>query len=185
MKKIPSPKIRPQIESEDETFWEETTREVKRIKTVERDLSKPEYELRKIQPTVNVFAVYQGEDLSSLKAGETANIDSNTIKRFKRGEIRIEARLDLHGQVVNDAYDMVEKFIHNSYQFGRRCVQIITGKGRHREDELFAPKGVLKDLVPQWLNNDNIRPLVLTFDYSLPKDGGDGALTVLLRRRRE
>ena len=66
----------------------------------------------------------------------------------------------------------------------KRCVQIVTGKGLHREDDIFAARGVLRDLVPQWLNNGLLRPLILTFDYSRPEDGGEGALTILLRRRR-
>ena len=52
------------------------------------------------------------------------------------------------------------------------------------EDDVFAIRGVLKELVPQWLNNPQIRPLILTFDYSRIEDGGEGALTILLRRKR-
>ena len=87
--------------------------------------------------------------------------------------------------IVDNAYTAVEEFVYKSYQRGLRCVQIITGKGMHRDDDIFSPKGVLKDLVPQWLNRDTIRPLILSFDYSPISEGGEGALLVLLRRARK
>lgn len=92
--------------------------------------------------------------------------------------------MDLHGCLVDEAYQKVETFLQNAVRRGLRCVQIITGKGLHREDEdIFAARGVLKDLVPQWLNQDHIRPLLLAFDYSPVSEGGDGALMLLLRRK--
>lgn len=178
-------KPNPKLSSDDEQIWEEVVKGVKKTPKPNCDLSKPEVVLKEIVPSVNVFAVYQGENLEELKAGDFANIDYNTVKRFKRGEYRIEARLDLHGMIVDHAYTAVEEFVYKSYQRGLRCVQIITGKGMHRDDDIFSPKGVLKDLVPQWLNRDTIRPLILSFDYSPISEGGEGALLVLLRRARK
>ena len=137
-----------------------------------------------IRENVNVFEAYGGEDLSFLIPGAADNIDANTMRRFKRGEFAIEAVLDLHGCTSEESFGKVENFIKKAYLRQKRCVQIVTGKGLHREDDIFAACGVLRDLVPQWLNNGLLRPLILTFDYSRPEDGGEGALTILLRRRR-
>jgi DNA-nicking Smr family endonuclease len=134
---------------------------------------------------VNVFDVYEGETLNYINVGEGVGVDKATLKRFKRGEFVIEAILDLHGYTSDEAYDKVESFIKNCYLYKKRCVQIITGKGLHKDDEdIFSVSGVLKDLVPKWLNTDNLRPLILLFDYSRQEDGGEGALTILLRRKR-
>ena len=54
------------------------------------------------------------------------------------------------------------------------CVLVITGKGR----------GVLREEVPRWLNEPGLRDAVLSFAYARPADGGEGALYVLLKRRR-
>ena len=54
----------------------------------------------------------------------------------------------------------------------------ITGKGG-REGT-----GVIRAQVPRWLNEPRLRPLILAFEYAQPKDGGMGALYILLRRRR-
>jgi DNA-nicking Smr family endonuclease len=44
--------------------------------------------------------------------------------------------------------------------------------------------GVLREAVPRWLNEPPLRPRVIAFTYAQPKDGGHGALYVLLKRPR-
>mgnify|MGYP004572859801 FL=1 len=179
-----NPKKTDPKQPEDTDFWQEVVKGVRKIPVSNIDLSKPHTELPEIRQNINIFEFYQGERLDYLRAGSFNNIDANTVKRFKRGEFRIEARLDLHGCLVDEAYQKVETFLQNAVRRGLRCVQIITGKGLHRENEdIFAARGVLKDLVPQWLNQDHIRPLLLAFDYSPVSEGGDGALMLLLRRK--
>ena len=44
--------------------------------------------------------------------------------------------------------------------------------------------GILRQVVPRWLNEAPLRPLVLAIHRAQQKDGGEGALYVLLKRRR-
>ena len=55
----------------------------------------------------------------------------------------------------------------------------MTGKGVGKEGG-----GVLRNAVPRWLNEAPNREKVLAFEYARQKDGGVGALYVLLKRRR-
>lgn len=114
-----------------------------------------------------------------------ADIDRNTMRRFKRGEFPIEASLDLHGYTEQQAFEAVHKFMTSAYMSGKRCVIIVTGKGlKHQDEDVFAAKGVLKQRVPQWLNSDELRQLILTYIHPAEKLGGQGALLILLRRKR-
>lgn len=54
---------------------------------------------------------------------------------------------------------------------------MVTGKG-------LASGGVLRHMVPRWLNEGGNRERVLAFSSAQLRDGGDGALYVLLRRHR-
>ena len=173
-----------QPDDDDKKVWQDELKGVKKLKAPNVDLSKPKPQEFVIRENVNVFEAYGGEKLDFITPGTSCNIDANTMRRFKRGEFAIESILDLHGCHVDEAFDKVEAFIKQAYLRRKRCVQIVTGKGLHREDDVFAIRGVLKELVPQWLNNPQIRPLILTFDYSRIEDGGEGALTILLRRKR-
>ncbi|MDA0651785.1 MAG: Smr/MutS family protein [Proteobacteria bacterium] len=117
--------------------------------------------------------------LPSLAAGTSADVDSRTMDRLRRGRLRPEARLDLHGMTQDKAHRALNLFIAEAQSSGVRSIIIITGKGRISEGG-----GVLRNQVPQWLNAPGIRPSILAFSPAQPKDGGAGALYVLLRRRR-
>ncbi len=91
----------------------------------------------------------------------------------------IEARLDLHGMTQAEAHGRLVAFVEGHQAAGRRCVLVVTGKGTWREEG-----GVLRDAVPRWLNEPGLRPRILSFSHAQPKDGGEGALYILLKRLR-
>lgn len=117
-------------------------------------------------------------------------VDKRTAQRLQRGRMPIEARLDLHGRQQTAAHRELTAFISASYAIGRRCVLIITGKGTPGADEAdeIMPdrrRGVLKRQVPLWLSEPGLGDKVLSVQPARRQHGGDGALYVLLRRRRE
>ncbi len=114
-----------------------------------------------------------------LAHGQVAGVDRRTAERMKRGRMQVEARLDLHGLTQAEAHRALDAFVAASYEIGRRCVLIITGKGQGKQEG-----GVLRGKVPLWLNQAPNRGRVLAFDYAQQRDGGTGALYVMLRRKR-
>lgn len=180
MKKINSSRPPEQDEA-----WQSIIKDVIRLPQPEETPQAPLI-IDEIIPSVDYKNAYGGNKLDNISVGSTDNIDRSTAEKFKRGLFKIEKRLDLHGLTENDAYNNVIEFIKSSYIKNLRCILIVTGKGSlHEDDDIFSPRGVLKDRVPVWLNSDELRPLILSFSYSLPKDGGEGALYILLRRKRK
>ncbi|MBP2300362.1 Smr/MutS family protein [Azospirillum picis] len=118
-------------------------------------------------------------DPAPLTPGSTANIDRRTGDRFRRGELEIDGRIDLHGMTQAQAHHALAGFVHRAWNEGRRCVLVITGKGS------FGGLGVLRQATPRWLADPALRPMVLAIQPARPKDGGDGALYVLIKRRRD
>ena len=114
-----------------------------------------------------------------LDHGGVAGVDKRSVERMKRGQMRIEARLDLHGHTQAEAHGELAAFLADAQARGKRCVLVITGKGVTKEGG-----GVLRASMPRWLNEPGNRARVLAFDYAQPKHGGMGALYVLLRRKR-
>ncbi|HUB07219.1 MAG TPA: Smr/MutS family protein [Myxococcales bacterium] len=124
---------------------------------------------------------------SSTTAGAAADdpegaglreLDRRTRRRLRRGEIPVEARLDLHGLRASEAERAVARFIASATAGGRRCVLVVHGRG------LNSPDGnaVLKEGIGSWLTQGAAHRQVLAFCPALPRDGGEGALYVLLRR---
>ena len=114
-----------------------------------------------------------------LSHGTLVGLDRRTGERLRRGKLPIEGYLDMHGMTQSEAYNALDNFVLDSQAAGKRCVLVITGKGNRG-----SKKGVLKEAVPQWLNEPSLRARVLAFDFATPRLGGTGALCILLRRTR-
>jgi DNA-nicking Smr family endonuclease len=108
-----------------------------------------------------------------------AGIDRASAERLKRGLRPIEARLDLHGMTQGEAYRAVADFVRASSDAGRRCLLVITGRGIGTDG-----RGILRNSVPRWLEDEGLRRQVLAVAPAQPRHGGAGALYLLLRRRR-
>lgn len=117
-------------------------------------------------------------ELPGLSHGQTPGLDRRSSERMKKGEMVIDGRLDLHGLSQDLAHGALTAFVTRAYDAGRRCLLIITGKGK-REGS-----GVLRANVPRWLNQPPLRDRILGFSHARPQHGGEGALYVLIRRRR-
>lgn len=113
----------------------------------------------------------------SLVSYSRTGIPLKRFKELRKGEIRWQARIDLHGLYAELAQDTLCKFIDEQIQLGHRCILIIHGKGGQQGEP-----PVLKNLVNHWLRQLS---QVLAFHSALPRDGGTGALYVLLKRVRE
>ena len=116
--------------------------------------------------------------LPDLAPGVFAGIDKRSALRFKRGQTPIEDSLDLHGMIQTEAHRALNDFVAEASGAGQRCVLVITGKGQG------GSGGVLRRMVPHWLNQPSLRPLILGVAQAQPRDGGAGALYLLLRRCR-
>jgi DNA-nicking Smr family endonuclease len=111
-------------------------------------------------------------------------LDRASAERLKRGKYSIDDRLDLHGMTQDKAHRALESFIGAATRQGLRCVIVITGKGLRGLAEGPGDLGILRNAVPRWLNESNLRAKILAFTPAQPRDGGGGALYVLLRRNR-
>ena len=102
-------------------------------------------------------------------------VQNKVMRKFRRGQIRVEDELDLHGMRVHEAASALATFLAESSSRGLRCVRVIHRKG-------FGSGGgrsVLKENVSRWLR---LREDVVAFSSAQPADGGTGAVYVLLKR---
>jgi DNA-nicking Smr family endonuclease len=111
--------------------------------------------------------------------GLMPGVDRRVLRQLRRGHFKIAARLDLHGQTKKEAHQNLLSFVDRSRRDERRAVLIIHGRGLHSSEG----GAVLKTAVVRWLTETPLARAVLAFCPAQPKDGGLGALYVLLRRR--
>lgn len=173
----------------DHELWQRVTASIKPLRSRRRLAPKPKpsaapaptekpIKPRALAPNTPPPAAKPAMPALSITA--TPGIDKRTAQRLGRGQLEIEARLDLHGLTQDEAHTRLGGFIRRSAAAGKRCVLVITGKG-------FKPTGetgVLRQSVPRWLNEPEMRRAIVALRHAQPKDGGEGALYVLLRRDR-
>lgn len=114
---------------------------------------------------------------AALDPDRPVDLDRRTWLRLKRGQVAIERTLDLHGLTQDEAHRRLGRFLGRAQAEGTRCTLIITGKGE-------AGGGVLRQMVPRWLNESGNRERVVAYCAAQRHHGGAGALYLLIRRRR-
>lgn len=114
-----------------------------------------------------------------------SGMDRRSFDRLRRGRIRIDARIDLHGMTTAQAHPKLRAFVMRNAAAGHRLLLVITGKGRGARDDgpIPAERGILRRQVPQWLSTPPLSALVLEILPAARQHGGDGAYYVYLRRR--
>ena len=119
-----------------------------------------------MQPINYISKITAEEKLSFARPG----IQHKLLQKMRQGKIVINAELDLHGLTIQKAEIIAINFIEEAFRRGYRYIRIIHGKGK---------SATLKSFI-----NDYLReiPEVLAFCSAVPKDGGAGALYVLLRK---
>ena len=120
---------------------------------------------------LEVTEVDGGKVLSFCRDG----IQKNVFKKLRSGGYRISDELDLHGLSVKQAKEILVFYIQEAAQFEGCCIRIIHGKGLSSGKQ----KSVLKTYINHWLSEHD---RVLAFHSAKVKDGGTGAVYVLLKR---
>lgn len=124
-----------------------------------------------------------------------SGLDRRKQKRFLRGQVDLDARLDLHGENLETAKFKLRQFLTMCYELQHRTVLVITGKGnggfsRHtlHSRDFYAGSnhtGRLRQALPDWLNEFEFRTIVTGFQPSHPKHGGGGAFYIQLRNKHK
>ena len=110
-------------------------------------------------------------------------VEPKVRRRLARGQISVEAALDLHGLRQDEAHRAVHGFLEQAFFSGVRLVLIVTGKGgAPGSDDPYQRAGVLRQMVPHWLREASMRKIVIGFEEASPSKGGRGALYVRIRR---
>lgn len=121
-------------------------------------------------PVDELDTLYQEDKLSFLAPG----LQKNVLKKLRKGYYGLDADIDLHGLSSREARRQLLQFLHHCVEEGFRCVHIIHGKGYRSPDN----QPILKNDVNLWLRQHQD---VLAFCSTSPKDGGAGAVFVLLK----
>ena len=101
-------------------------------------------------------------------------IQRRVVAELQRGAIEVGLEVDLHGLYAEHARQILAEFLAECARRRIRCARIIHGKGYRSSGR----QPVLKQKVNHWLR---LYDQVLAFCSATRRDGGTGAVYVLLR----
>ncbi len=114
-------------------------------------------------------------------------------KDLKKGKIKIDRRLDLHGYGLLDAQEKFKYEVIKMFNQKKRCILVITGKGTHisKENEIDDNEkpiklfhGKIKNSIISWIKEEQLKKYILTYQNAGIEHGGEGAIFVYLRRNK-
>lgn len=111
-----------------------------------------------------------GEELLYLRDGHSPDI----LSKLRRGHWVVQAAIDLHGLISDEARLYVASFLNDCKKRGLRCVRIVHGKGLGSRNK----EPVLKHKLRGWLMQ---RDEVIAYAQARKTDGGSGAVIVLIK----
>ncbi len=119
---------------------------------------------------IPAYEMESGEELLYLREGQSPVI----LSKLRRGHWVVQAHIDLHGLISDEARLYVAEFIADCKKKGIRCVRIVHGKGLGSRNK----EPVLKHKLRNWLMQ---KDEVIAYAQAKQNDGGSGAVIVLLK----
>ena len=189
--RAPAPSPAPEEDVDDATLFARATRGARRLESA---APPPSATPRRDGNTLlRRAAATAGDDEARVPVSDTAalmhavapeealafarnGVQQRVLQRLKQGQMPWQAAVDLHGCTVDSAREAVLALLAEAQRENLQVVKIVHGKGLQNGQPL------LKTCVNGWLRQ---LPAVLAFVSCLPRDGGTGAVYVLLKRRRE
>lgn len=120
-----------------------------------------------------------------------SGLDGRTEERLRRGTIKPDAKLDLHGLTEQAAHQVLLSFLRTAQARRFKLVLVVTGKGARVAPDApfdmelnYRSRGILKAVVPRWLGEPAFAGIVAGTQAAHKRHGGDGALYVYLRKVR-
>ena len=134
--------------------------------------------LSRLRDLVKYGKGFDVADTPEYIEGTGYNVHPKVARRLHRGDYSIQASVDLHGLVVEDAKEVFEKFLKWAVLTGKTGILVIHGRGLSSPSE-----PVLKKKVVEWLTRGPWRKWIVAYSSARGCDGGAGATYVLLRIR--
>ena len=115
-------------------------------------------------------------------------VENKDLQNKKKKFISTQS-IDLHGYTLEEANNIIEKFILKAYSDKINKLIVITGKGLHSQNEknpyVSKDLSILKYSVPEFIKN-NIEFIKIIYEIKDAEinDGGSGAFYIFLKKNK-
>lgn len=118
-------------------------------------------------------------------AEDKVGLDASWERKIARGGLEPDFSLDLHGSTLDQAYSRLMHGLAQARAMGARVVLIVTGKPRPVEAaDRGQVRGAIRAKIADWLAASDHASDIAAVRSAHRRHGGQGALYVVLKRRR-
>jgi DNA-nicking Smr family endonuclease len=111
-------------------------------------------------------------------------LDSTWDRRLSRGLAQPDVTVDLHGHNLATAYSLLDRRLDQAIADGARLLLLVTGKPPS-DDRRPVARGAIRAAVGDWLAASRHAGEIAAVRNAHPRHGGQGALYIVLRRKRD
>lgn len=128
----------------------------------------------------------KGEDRGKASTRSSGHgLDSTWDRKLARATIAPDFTLDLHGHTLDQAHARLDAGLAQAKALDARLVLLITGKPRPVDAaDRGSKRGAIRAKVLDWLAAGPHASDIAAIRQAHRRHGGDGALYIVLRRRR-
>lgn len=122
---------------------------------------------------------------------QAATLDGHWDRRLRKGLVRPDMSIDLHGHTLASAQALLDDAIGRALLRGARVLLVVAGRLRPGADRLPTmhgdprPRGAIRASLPDWLAYSPYADQIVALRPAHISHGGAGAVYVILRRARE
>ena len=115
------------------------------------------------------------------EAAPPDTLDGGWDRRLRKGGVSPERTIDLHGHTLASAAGALEHALARAIADDIRVLLVITGKPPKPDTK---GRGLIRANIGIWLGSSGYRDRIAAVRNAHPRHGGNGALYVILRRKR-
>ena len=127
------------------------------------------------------------KDWESFISGDE-KLPNKDFKSSKQKFFKVKS-IDLHGYTLEEANNIIEKFIYQSFAERINKLIVVTGKGLHSQNEkdpyISKDLSILKYSVPEFIeNNKSLMNMINEIKDASIEDDGCGAFYIFLKKNK-
>lgn len=175
--------VRRRLTIDEEALWDALTRSVRPLRPGQRrpaPVATP-------TPTPKIGLTPPPRPATPAKpvATSAATLDSSWERRIRSGSLTPEMSIDLHGHSLAAAHNRLNQALAQALAQDARIMLVVTGKPpKNAVGAGTARRGAIRGEIGHWLETSPYADRIASVRIAHPRHGGDGAIYLILRRKK-
>ncbi|MFC3442530.1 Smr/MutS family protein [Sphingobium rhizovicinum] len=180
--------VRRRLSQDEEALWNALIRSVRPIRPGARSAPLPATAIALPEPPAaktGLTPVPQRPLVAPPSRTPAAVLDNGWERRIRSGAITPDMSIDLHGHTLAMAHARLDQALAQALSRDARVLLVVTGKPpKTVRNGGEARRGAIRGEIGHWLETSPYADRIASVRVAHPRHGGDGALYLILRRKK-